>query len=378
VLDYDQPFHLDRLVSDGDHGGIDRAFGFLRTQLDERLPDLNRYEKAIAPWFIAEQAMERSKGGTPPTNAGAAGGQAQARPHPVEPRFIILDEMNLARVEYYFAEILSVLESARDPRTGYTTQELPLHGERRPVKDGAADDPSAVAVPPSVALPPGLFVVGTVNTDETTHAFSPKVLDRAFSIEFNEVDLSQRGTVTASLPSPLGEGLRSLLRAVWGPDRDLAWSRALDDPRFLSWLGTLNQSLRPSGFHFGYRVRDEIARFVGYAMTSPLADGFCEHSDDVFVGACDAAVLMKVLPKFHGPKAKLTEPLECVLAWALDPGSPEVNRARVEEAFRTGSFPALLSASLQSDHGRPLLPRVAEKTVRMLADLRLTGFTSFA
>ena len=84
------------------------------------------------------------------------------------PYFVILDEMNLARVEYYFSDFLSAMESG---------EPIPLHS------DDALDE----TVPASLQLPPNVFVVGTVNIDETTHAFSPKVLDRASVIEFNDV-----------------------------------------------------------------------------------------------------------------------------------------------------------------------------------------------
>ena len=94
--------------------------------------------------------------------------------------FVILDEMNLARVEYYFADLLSVLESGRDAN-GETEEALQfIYGE---VEEGETPPP------PTLKLPPNLYFIGTVNVDETTHSFSPKVLDRAFSLEFLDVDL---------------------------------------------------------------------------------------------------------------------------------------------------------------------------------------------
>src|SRR5262249_12255448 len=92
--------------------------------------------------------------------------------------FVILDEMNLAHVEYYFADLLSVIESGRDA-DGWTREPLRLN-----YPDTLDDE-----VPPQeLKLPPNLYVIGTVNMDETTHAFSPKVLDRAFTIELSDVD----------------------------------------------------------------------------------------------------------------------------------------------------------------------------------------------
>jgi hypothetical protein len=99
---------------------------------------------------------------------------------------VVLDEMNLARVEYYFADVLSVMESGRlgpgTPDEGSTEEPLPLD-----VREGEGSDEAPAR---TMRLPPNLFVVGTVNVDETTHAFSPKVLDRAFFIDLTEVDFT--------------------------------------------------------------------------------------------------------------------------------------------------------------------------------------------
>lgn len=103
------------------------------------------------------------------------------------PHFLILDEMNLARVEYYFSDFLSALESGRsadEGLNGLTEAEIDLHA----ATDSAPAD-SGQLIPSTLRLPPNLYVIGTVNMDETTFAFSPKVLDRAFTIEFNEVNL---------------------------------------------------------------------------------------------------------------------------------------------------------------------------------------------
>jgi energy-coupling factor transporter ATP-binding protein EcfA2 len=108
-----------------------------------------------------------------------ADGDYRAHQSGAKPHFIILDEMNLARVEYYFADFLSVLESGRS-EDGYTREALRF--QYPPETEGETP-------PRQLRLPPNLYVVGTVNVDETTHAFSSKVLDRAFTIEMTEVDL---------------------------------------------------------------------------------------------------------------------------------------------------------------------------------------------
>jgi hypothetical protein len=371
-LGYDQRFSLESAVREGNHQAIDRAFAFLRVWVDDHLPEFDRYEKAIAPWYISLQA----EGKATEKRETLENTQVDESGH----RFVVLDEMNLARVEYYFAEFLSVLESDRDPNSGTTLQALPLHDRRAPVKDDS-DDSVAIEVPPSLPLPGRLYVVGTVNTDETTHAFSPKVLDRAFSIEFADVHLAARPENADARPIPPAAGVASLLDRSWGSERTAAWAQAMGDPRFLDWLDGLNQVLRPYGFQFGYRVRDEIAHFVGFALASPLADGFRDHTADVFIGAFDAAALMKVLPKFHGPRARIAEPLVRVLSWALNPAAPDENRQRIDSGT-SAAAPATLHSffTVPSADGNntAILRRVAEKVVCMLDEVRTTGFTSYA
>ena len=92
--------------------------------------------------------------------------------NPLLPYFLILDEMNLARVERYFAPFLSAME---------TGEQLHLHAHSDEVN----------GVPPSIRWPNNLFIGGTVNMDETTHPFSDKVLDRAFTFEFWDVNLTK-------------------------------------------------------------------------------------------------------------------------------------------------------------------------------------------
>ncbi len=166
--------------------------------------------------------------------------------NPSLPYFLILDEMNLARVELYFAPFLSAMESGR---------ELPLH----------AHDEVVNGVPPTIPWPTNLFVGGTVNMDETTHPFSDKVLDRAFTMEFWDVDLDaflagrgQRHTVA-----------EDLLRDIHG-------------------------ELRRVRRHFGYRTAGEVLDFLDHAAAIGAGDD---------VGVLDDAVFAKVLPRLRGEES---------------------------------------------------------------------------
>jgi 5-methylcytosine-specific restriction endonuclease McrBC GTP-binding regulatory subunit McrB len=228
-----------------------------------------------------------------------------------QPYFVILDEMNLAHVEYYFADFLSVLESGRNE--GWTKESLRLE------RIG------------NLPLPPNLYIIGTVNIDETTYMFSPKVLDRAFTLEFREVDFSdylgegvneeEARKIAEEIRGKILEDLRNggKFCAVVASKKEI--SQALEALKKLKTSGdarnmkealnNLNRTLQPYDLHFGYRVLDEIALFVQNAKNAPDVVGRLNEDE-----ALDYAVLMKVLPKFHGPRQKLEKPLRELLRWA--------------------------------------------------------------
>jgi len=172
---------------------------------------------------------------------------------PKVPHFLCLDEMNLARVEYYFAPFLSAMESADD---------IVIHQNSEPVD----------TIEPRVPWPRNLYVIGTVNMDETTYAFSDKVLDRAFTLEFWEVDLEdfRKRFVQANPEYP--SGLLDFAMAA---------------------LTAVKDVLEPARQHFGYRTAEEVLAFLG-----------TNHEQNVAVldqtAALDHALLMKVLPKIRG------------------------------------------------------------------------------
>jgi hypothetical protein len=249
-----------------------------------------------------------------------------------QPYFVILDEMNLAHVEYYFADFLSVLESGRDEE-GWTKEALRLHSFGKSILDQ-----DGYPVPPELRLPPNLYIIGTVNIDETTYMFSPKVLDRAFTLEFREVDFSNyppEGTDRNWTPEQTEELRQNILKdlryggkfcAVVASKKEI--SQALEALKKLKTSGdardmkealnNLNRTLQPYDLHFGYRVLDEIALFVQNAKNAPDVVGRLNEDE-----ALDYAVLMKVLPKFHGPRQKLETPLREVLKWAAKDNAPE-------------------------------------------------------
>jgi hypothetical protein len=278
--------------------------------------------------------------------------------------FVILDEMNLARVEYYFADLLSVLESGRDT-DGWTREAL-----RIPYPTDAEGD-----LPPTeIKVPPNLYVIGTVNVDETTHAFSPKVLDRAFTLELTEADFS--GYPPDPSETPDGDLAAAEREAVLDNfsradefvriDKASIAAYLENDGKVRAYLQRLNDQLRPYQLHFAYRVFDEIVSFLICAKRNEL------YSD--MDAAFDAAVLMKVLPKFHGSRGKLEEPLKRVLAWCLSPDAPDY--ATIDELLKREQDSHSAVRVLEEQPYR--YERAAAKACHMLWELYTSGFASFS
>ncbi|BAA29967.1 788aa long hypothetical protein [Pyrococcus horikoshii OT3] len=293
------------------------------------------------------------------------------------PYIIILDEMNLAHVEYYFADFLSVLESGRDEK-GFTRESIKLHDvDEVEEKQG---------VPKEIKLPPNLYIVGTVNIDETTYMFSPKVLDRAFVIEFHEVDLENYPPREEKLDEDHVVALRNLILEDLRRDgKFLNYSkheineavRELD----LSKVRILNEVLEPYDLHFGYRVVDEIALFLKNAKES-REKGIVsfENEDEIF----DLALLMKVLPKFHGNRRKLEKPLLLVLKFAKTGEIREEDAEKGEEelwkeifgASEVGDTKAVIKEMKRVKDYK--YKHTGKKALRMLRQLYEVGFASFS
>ncbi|GIN89463.1 hypothetical protein J22TS1_05140 [Siminovitchia terrae] len=164
-----------------------------------------------------------------------------------KPYFILLDEMNLARVEYYFSDLLSVMESREKVDGEYVS--VPV-----------VDRPEVGRL----MLRNNVFIIGTVNMDETTHPFSPKVLDRANTIEYNDVQLAnfsifdqmeEPQAAVVSNEQLAGEYIT--LKDAFADNEELI--REVTD-----WLVEVNQILEQMKLHFGYRVRDEVCFYMIY------------------------------------------------------------------------------------------------------------------
>jgi hypothetical protein len=114
--------------------------------------------------------------------------------NPDVPFFVILDEMNLSKIEYYLSDVLSVLETRLAGKVEgeiITKEKIVLHSSSSSDDYIATDDEYFDYIPAKVNIPINFYITGTINIDETTYTPSPKVLDRANVIEFNEVDLNK-------------------------------------------------------------------------------------------------------------------------------------------------------------------------------------------
>ena len=320
---------------------------------------------------------------------------AGEKPHPF---FVILDEMNLARVEHYFSDFLSALESGED---------IPLH-EDEAVESGESE--SGPQVPRTLKVPGNVLFTGTVNVDETTYMFSPKVLDRAFTIEFDRVDLKGFAKSTSSEDaSGLNldgiEGSLDLLRSGrskdgdWKPSREDWVKFSKETGRHPEALLRLHDILEVEHRHFGYRVANEIARFVNLAREQ------AKDANAAVDAAFDLALLQKVLPKFHGTQQELESLLEEIFQFAVyrDKHVPKNDRTvklddwKVVKGRLVGVSKSKTPSKASSGDGStasaeadsadakgadagpesPAYPRTGAKVLRMLKRLRDRGFTSF-
>lgn len=290
-------------------------------------------------------------------------------PHPF---FVLLDEMNLARVEHYFSDLLSAMESVAD-QADINAGTLHLHDEES-LEDGELEDEVAV-VPRRLRIPPNVFIVGTVNVDESTYMFSPKVLDRAFTIEFNGVDLSGLGKTIED------GGELDLVR--WDgkmlpprpPDRnDWIWLTKHRDGALKTQLEALHRLLASANRHFGYRVACEIARFVRLAVEQTASDESTAFA--AARAALDLAVLQKVLVKLAGTQAEIARLLDDLLWFTLAGQSV----AEAERDLKRWSLDAVEGEVIPADEASevvPVFPRSAAKLWRMRLQLQERGFTSW-
>jgi hypothetical protein len=264
--------------------------------------------------------------------------------NPSMPYLLILDEMNIAHVERYFGDFLSGIESSNAILPNL-------------LEDNSGNWRMPETGPTRVPIPDNLIVVGTINVDETTYMFSPKVLDRANTLEFrvstDDLVLSYDNVVNASEASQ--QTLVSLLSVA----RDRSWQK--NNPgtyaeQVAGAFRNVHKILSEAGFEFGHRVFAEAIRF----STLFEASGGAHWRD-----ALDAQIYQKVLPRLYGSQRTVGPTIRCLGHFcSILPGN-------AEESLNQSSF----SFNAQ---GAPELPLSYIKLKRMYDRLRAQQFTAFA
>lgn len=240
-----------------------------------------------------------------------------------KPYFLILDEMNLSYVERYFADFLSAMES------------------HEPIRLWDCENDKT---PKCVALPKNLFIIGTINVDETTYMFSPKVLDRANVIEFkvSEAEMTSfldwAPVVNLESVEKIANQSADFVRIA---KNSVEASKDANDV-----LKKFFKPLKDVNAEFGYRTAAEIGRFIS------LADSMTVNEK------IDSAIVQKILPKLHGSRKKIIPVLTAL--WKICGCNINLDLAKSEDCVAA------------------VYPLSADKIFRMYQGAIDNGFTSFA
>lgn len=210
----------------------------------------------------------------------------EALNNPYEPYFMILDEMNLSHVERYFADFLSAMESIEG--------NIHLHPQ--------TDEWKGEEIPAQISFPKNLFIIGTVNIDETTYMFSPKVLDRANVIEFRVTEDEMEDFFNHSKPISF-EKLAGAGRSMSKDFVKRASEVSRDNGDLKTELMPFFRKLQEAGAEFGYRTTSEISTFV--KKCTDLAQDEMTRNEIV-----DAAIMQKLLPKLHGSRSRIEKAIK--------------------------------------------------------------------
>ena len=245
------------------------------------------------------------------------------------PYFLCLDEMNLAPVEQYFAEYLSVIESRKSHEDGMVTTDPILEkvDEEWYFNLTASlttdEDVRKLFNESGISIPQNLIVVGTVNMDETTFSFSRKVLDRAMTIEMNDVDLHGGLTERNEQIGKLGKA-ELVGKAVEGVDvyadnKDVC-------EKVLIYLDAVNAVLNGTPFKVAYRTRNEFLLYVVNNLPYNKDENDTELEPGYVVArALDEITSMKVLSRIEGDDTKVSDDFLDRLSKTIEDGLKAVS-----------------------------------------------------
>lgn len=260
-----------------------------------------------------------------------------------KPYFLILDEMNMSYVERYFADFLSAMESK---------EAIPLwKKDKQAVGD---KDPKWDDIPEKIKLPSNLFIIGTINVDETTYMFSPKVLDRANVIEF-KISVKEMADFLNDMKEVHGDEIKGKAAKMAADFVKKANIKKLaENKEAVKTLNSFFGQLKNVNAEFGYRSATEIFRFICQAQANDDTDTKMEIEEIL-----DVAVVQKLLPKLHGSRKKLDPVLKQL--WRL--------------CFETANTELPISCE---NVAQAKFKESADKIWRMYESAIANGFTSFA
>lgn len=278
-----------------------------------------------------------------------------------KPYFLVLDEMNLSHVERYFADFLSVMES---------TDKINLYsGDNRKcsIKEKLENE---------ISWPKNLFIIGTVNIDETTYMFSPKVLDRANVIEFRLENKDMEQYLANAKPIEMGKLCSNNTDIGLGSNMaidflNLAWNKQHSN-KAKNALKKFFPLLQKAGAEFGYRSAYEISCLVGVLENLVKKDSKWDNENITDEDLVDIAIMQKLLPKLHGSRARLIPVLTslgklCITGGAID----------YEETDKGNS--SFIKENFDKEPIKNIIYKISfDKLKRMYKNVIANGFTSYA
>ncbi len=298
---------------------------------------------------------------------------AKAWENPEVPYFLCLDEMNLAPVEQYFAEYLSVVESRKADADGKITTDPILKKSEENwysalISELTRDESIRNQfLSDGITIPQNLIVVGTVNMDETTFSFSRKVLDRAMTIEMNEVDLygglDDRHEKIGKL-----EAGNLIGTAVEGVDVYRNHKDVCDIA--LRYLIAVNQELEGTPFKVAYRTRNEFLLYVvnNLPYCKDMA-GNELNQNFVIARALDEITSMKILSRIEGDESKVKK--------SFLEGLKKVIKAQLESVAEQDEFVASIKEGEMTDKGKTVRQSISLAKLDEMIGRLDSGYTSF-
>lgn len=203
-----------------------------------------------------------------------------------KPHLICLDEMNLARVEYYLSDYLSIIESRKKVGQDIITDNIVEYQENNETI--------------KLHIPDNIYIIGTVNMDDTTFQFSRKVLDRANTIEFSDVDLDNLFFENNEEKVESLNVSNDFLKTTYLKTMDIELEYREYAKEVNKKIIEINEILKKSQKQFAYRVRDEILFYLVENKKANLL-----HEDTVF----DYQIMQKILPAISGSEESVYQVL---------------------------------------------------------------------